>query len=219
MFSAMKRHSPRQTTQAMTLLEVLVVLAVFFIVVALLLPPPHGVSRRTNPCLSQLMQIDLGFILYAADNNGKYPMQTSITNGGTMECLQRNQTFPHFQKVAEYLRDTRMLICPMDKNRHPTNFEQLADINLSYFLNVDVETNNPSALIFAGDRNLQKNGQPVPPGLFTLTTNLDVGFTRELHPYGGTLAFADGHAEFCRTKDLNSLVKRQNIAASRLSIP
>jgi prepilin-type processing-associated H-X9-DG protein len=113
------------------------------------------------------------------------------------------------------------LICPAETRRSGvTNFNNLTRNNLSYFLNGDVSLSNlPNASISAGDRNLQANGQPVSPGLFVLTTNLDVSWTHELHRIGGNVAFADGHVEFSRTTGLNALVQRQSIATNRLLVP
>jgi hypothetical protein len=217
----MKRLPKRATNRALTVLEVLVVVAVIAMVAAMVLPMRYVPDKTpSTACLSHLKQIDLGFLLYAEDNAGKFPMQVSITNGGTMEFLNRNQTFPHYQKLSQYIRDMEVLRCPADKNRQSAaNYLELADSNLSYFLNADVSTNNPAESILAGDRNLQANGQPVSAGLFTLTTNLDMSWTRELHLNSGGLGFADGHAEFSRKTNLNSLVKRQNVASSRFSIP
>ena len=203
------------------MLEVLVVIAVIAMVAAMVIPMRYSPDKTpSTACLSHLKQINLGFLLYAEDNAGKFPMQVSITNGGTMEFLNRNQTFPHYQKIFQYLRYTEVLRCPADKGRRTAaTYQTLTDTNLSYFLNADVSTNNPAESILTGDRNLQANGQPVSAGLFTLTTNLDVSWTRELHQNFGCLGFADGHAESCKKANLNSLVKRQNVASSRLSIP
>jgi len=100
-----------------------------------------------------------------------------------------------------------------------TNHSSPSDKNISYFLNVDLSRNNSSARILAGDRNLQANGQPVKPGLFILTTNLDMNWTRELHGGRGNLAFADGHVESIKPNRLNEIVQRRNPASNRLAVP
>jgi len=219
----MKRLPKRAMNRALTVLEVLVVIAVIAMVAAMVLPMRYVPDKTpSTACLSHLKQIDLGFLLYAEDNAGKFPMQVSITNGGTMEFLNRNhnQTFPHYKKIFQYFRYTEVLRCPADKSRRTAaTYQALTDTNLSYFLNADVSTNHPAESILVGDRNLQANGQPVSAGLFTLTTNLDMSWTRELHHDFGCLGFADGHAESSKKTNLNSLVRRQNVASSRLSIP
>jgi prepilin-type processing-associated H-X9-DG protein len=158
--------------------------------------------------------------MYASENNGKFPIQTAVTNGGTMDFLERDQTFPHYQKLSVYLLNTGVLVCPADKNRRaPDSYKNLTDTNISYFLNADVSTNNPTASIMLGDRNLEANGQPIGHGTYTLATKMNLGWTRELHPNGGALGFADGHAEFCRGADLDSAFQRQGLASIRLSVP
>jgi prepilin-type processing-associated H-X9-DG protein len=218
---AMKKLSARRANEALTLIELLVAIAAMAIVLAMVLPMTrsHDGTQRTY-CLSNLRQVDLGFLLYADDNNGKFPMQVPITNGGTMDYLYRNQTFPHFQKLAQYLRPTTVLHCPLDKERqYAASYDVLANTNISYFLNADVTTNHAAASILAGDRNLQANGKAVPPGLFVVTTNQDMSWTHRVHLKGGNLAFADGHAEFCKNADFNTAIARQPVTTNRLSVP
>src|SRR5882724_7925591 len=101
----MKGLSNHSTNRAITVLEVLVVIAVIAMVAAMVIPMQYRPDKTpSTACLSHLKQIDLGFLLYAEDNAGKFPMQVSITNGGTMEFLNRNhnQTFPHYKKIFQY---------------------------------------------------------------------------------------------------------------------
>ncbi len=93
----------------------------------------------------------------------------------------------------------------------------MTDKDTSYFVNVDAIASG--ACILSGDRNLQVKSQPVQPGLFELTTNLDMGWTHELHLRGGYLAFADGHVEWFQTNQLNAAIKRQPFATNHLAVP
>jgi prepilin-type processing-associated H-X9-DG protein len=217
----MKRVSSDSTNRAMTLIELLVMVAVVALAIALFLPRGGDrVPAAIVGCMSHLKQIDLGFFMYAEDNQHKFPIQVSITNGGTMEFTERGQTFPHYRKLATYLDNLDVLRCPADKiRRDASSYQTLTDSNLSYFLNADVSTNNPTVSILAGDRNLAVNDRPVSAGLFTLATNMDLSWTRELHKNAGGLGFADGHAEMNKTANLNRIVQRQNLAVSRLSVP
>ncbi|HWC58933.1 MAG TPA: type II secretion system protein [Verrucomicrobiae bacterium] len=219
---AMKTHFPWKTSAAMTLLEVLLVIVATVILIALLLPGNGGSHNKATAlrCLNNLRQTDLGFLMYASDNGGKFPMQASVTNGGTREFLSQNQTFPHFEKLSGYVRYLPTLICPRDKNRQPAeNYDALGDSNLSYFVNGYPSTNYPTTCILVGDRNLAVNGQPVPHGTLTITTNLDLSWTRELHPNGGTLGFVDGHARFCQNTALNGVMRSYDFSITRLSVP
>jgi len=216
----MKVLSTRKANGAMTLLEVLVVIATLVVVFAYLVPRQHPPRPVSVVCMSHLRQIDFAFLMYADENKGDLPMQVSTNDNGTMEYLSCNETFPHYQKLAPYFYTMNVLLCPAEKERQAaSDFRHLADTNLSYFLNADVSTNSPSTSILAGDRSLKANGHVVSPGLFTLTTNLDMSWSDELHPASGLLAFGDGHVEFCRAANLNSDVRRQKVAVNRLSVP
>ena len=205
----------------MTLIEVMVVVLVMSIALAMIWPASG--DRRPSQwtaCLLNVKQTNLGFIMYADDNHGKFAIQTSVTNGGTMEFLERNQTFLHYQKLSPYMLNTSVYVCPADKNRQASDsYQNLTDTNLSYFLNADVSTNNSATSIMAGERNLQADGQPVRHGTFTVRTNMNLTWTPELHRTIGVLGFADGHAGTCRVTNLNSVVQQQGLAAVRLSVP
>ena len=213
--------SAKAKISGFTLIELLAVLAILAILAALLLPAgTHGGKARIPWCMNNQKQIDLGFLMYAGDNNGKLPMQFSTTNGGTMEFVRSGNVFPHIQKLSGYFnQNTHLLLCPSDIERHAaTNFETLNDLNISYFLNADVSTNNPSASILTGDRNLEAVNWPVKSGIFVLTTNIYMRWTDDLHTRRGCLSFADGHVQLVST-NLNSIIRSQPFATNRLCVP
>jgi prepilin-type N-terminal cleavage/methylation domain-containing protein len=217
----MKTLSAKAKISGFTLTELLVVICVIAVLVALLLPALSRAHIKGGPtCMNNLKQIDLGFLLWAGDNNGIFPWQISNTNGGTMEYAARGYAAPNFQILSDLTKWTQVFICPADKTKTAADdYTHFNNQNVSYFVNVDAVTNNPSFSILAGDRNLQANGQPVKPGLFELATNLEMSWTRELHLGGGCLAFEDGHIEFVRTNNLNSFVQQQRLATNRLCVP
>jgi hypothetical protein len=218
----MKTLSAKAKISGLTLIEVLAVLAILVILGLLLLPATiHHGKPTIMYCINNQKQISLGFILYEADNNGKLPMQFSETNGGTMEFVRNGHVFPHIKKISQYYspHSIDILICPSDIERHPaTNFESLNDLNISYFLNADISTNNPSASILTGDRNLEAVNEPLKPGLFVLTTNVYMTWTDDLHKKRGCLSFGDGHVEWLG-ENLNSIIQRQPLATNRLCVP
>jgi len=218
----MKAHSPQKlgSSAAMTLIEVLIVIAIVVVLVAIILPAIQRPQPRPSAfCMNNVKQIDLGFQLYAADNQGKFAICTSITNGGTMEYLEQGLEYPHFQKLTGYIYNIRVFVCPADTNRQPSaSYGSLTDTNLSYFLDADVSTNNPVTSIVLGDRSLQANGQAVRPGTFILRTNMDMSWTPELHRGRGVLGFVDGHAESPKM-NLNQFLQRQGLASMRLAVP
>lgn len=215
----MKTRATRKANRALTLIEVLAVVTIVVVLIALLLPALGGSHRSSGPpCSFNVSQISGGFIMYAWDNNAEFPMRTSATNGGTMEFTARNQTFPHYQKLAGYGLDPSTFICPDDKKRQPAkDFLHLTDSNLSYFLNADATTNNAS--IITGDRHLKVNDKPVGHGMFTVQTNMDLSWTSEMHRGVGILGFADGHAQIVRATNLNTRFQNQGMTPIRLSIP
>jgi prepilin-type N-terminal cleavage/methylation domain-containing protein/prepilin-type processing-associated H-X9-DG protein len=218
----MKKLSAARERKGFTLLEVLVVAVVCVVVIAMILPSIRPAKYPDGPaCMSQLRQIDISLQLYAQDYKGKLPMPSSLPDANLVEIAYANGPLPQYRLLSLYLRDPDLLVCPAETHRSgATNFNYLTQSNISYFLNADASlTNFPNASILGGDRNLQANGQPVSPGLFVLTTNLDVNWTRELHRIGGNVAFADGHVQFCRRSDLNALIQHQSIPANRLLVP
>jgi prepilin-type N-terminal cleavage/methylation domain-containing protein len=231
-FPAMKKLSSMGVISAFTLIELLVVIAIIAILAAIYLPMRSGPDRSpTLPCMMNLKQDVLGFIMWADEHQNQLPWQVSATNGGSMEFISGGRVFPHFQTLSKHITNPKVLVCPTDKvKKIAPGFSELSDSNISYFINVDagyhtnLPTTSPSLLVLAGDRHLAANGQPVKPGLFVLTTNLSMSWTHELHSYNktatvGVLAFADFHTEAAVTKSLPAIFQRQDLATNRLVIP
>jgi prepilin-type N-terminal cleavage/methylation domain-containing protein len=223
----MKKRPFRQVAEAFTLVELLVVAAILAILAALLTPALDNKPTRatTNHCINNLREVGLALQMFAEDSNGHMPPQISITNGGSLELISSNSPALHFQTLSNYSVHNywRAFHCPADETKQPlTNNGALSDRNVSYFVSVDATWMTTNA-IHAGDRNLEPAGQPVKPGLFTLTTNATVGWTREMHtkragtPCGNVL-FIDAHVENLRP-DLAAAVRRQGLATNHLAVP
>jgi prepilin-type processing-associated H-X9-DG protein len=220
--AAMKTLPAKAKISGFTLIELLAVIFVLFVSAALLLPMFGRVkSGRQFQCMANQRQIALAFLIFSGDNNGQFPWQLSATNGGSLEAIANGHVFPHFQPLSQELANQpRLLICPTDKDKQiATNYSQLRDENISYFVNVDANTNKPSNSILSGDRFLVVGGQPVKSGLFIVTSNLNIGWMSNIHWGRGSLAFADGHAEFDRTNELSSAIQRQPLATNRFVVP
>ena len=175
-------------------------------------------------CAQNLKQVGMAINVFAVDHNDQFPMQISVTNGGSMEFVGTGSPALHFQTVSNYLSDNwGLLLCPADDSKQrASNHAVISDRNISYFLGMDATYGSPS-IILDGDRNLGTPVRPVKPGLFSLTTNATVSWTREMHGkgatvMGGNVLFADGHVEWS-ARNLPEVTQRQNLATNRLAFP
>lgn len=223
--AAMKTLSAKPKISGLTLIELLVIVAVIAILFAMLLPRSGPRSRAyVAICMNNQKQIALGLLMFKDDHGGEYPGQDSATNGGSSEFISSGQAFPFFRVLSNYLgKQTWVFVCPTDKARQAaTDYAQLFDTNISYFLNLDAITNSTS--ILGGERHLEINDKAVNPGLFVYSTNAVLNWSRELHskvqngPIGG-LSFADGHVQFTRITDLNSFFRNQPLATNHIIVP
>jgi prepilin-type processing-associated H-X9-DG protein len=221
--AAMKKLSAQGAVKAMTLIEVLVILAIIGILLAMILPgivhePDRSPQMR---CRSNLKQNAVGFFMFAGDHGDRFPWQTSTNNGGVEEFIADGSVFPSFQSLTGYAANPKLFICPNDKQRKSaTSLITVGPTNVSYFLNADsTMTNRPTAAILSGDRNLAARGTRILPGAFLLTTNADLSWTPEIHKLGGNISFADGHVEFIKSARLGEIVRGQPVSINRLLIP
>ena len=220
----MKTLPGKGKVSGLTLIEVLVVIIVIAVLVALLLPSLTRVrSGRQIQCLANQRQIALGIILFTYNHGGKFPAQVSITNGGSFEFAATGPASAHFQALAPYLgRQPYFLICLSDTNRHAaTNFSELKNVNVSYFLNLDAATNPAS--ILTGDRHLDIDGKPINSGVFPQSANLELkwsgGFHGDHSKGWGYFSFADGHAVYIGAEELNLILQKQPLATNRFCFP
>src|SRR5206468_4838060 len=104
-----------KNVRGLTMFEVLIVIAVLMVVAALLLATQS--QRRPNryretACANNLKQVSIAFLIWAGDHRDKFPMQLSVSNGGTMEFIGTPETFRHFQVMSNELGTPRILFCP-----------------------------------------------------------------------------------------------------------
>jgi len=219
--------------RAFTLLELVVLVACLALLTALILPAfvrrSCARSARIN-CINNLKQIGLSYRTWALDNQDKYPMQVSVTNGGTMELINSGPAYVHFLVMSNELSTPKILVCPDDPERiNATTFSANCvpgqvpftnDSYLSYFVGVDANPDLPNALL-SGDRNLAVDNVPVRAGMQRIWTNSTLTWfkPRGEHMGGGNVGLADGSVQSLTSTRLKAALQYGGMATNRLVIP
>jgi len=224
------RHEARvshQKTAALTLEEVLVsivVLAMLAGVILRSLRQPRDWAkedwRKTTWCVNNLKQVGLAYRIWEGDNNGKYPMQVSMTNGGSMELVAAGNVVTAFQVMSNELSTPKLVVCPQDVSRDcATNFT--TDFNnsrISYFVAVDADKNNPQSLL-SGDANFEIGGVPIKSGLLEISSNTPMAWSAARHKFYGYILLADGSVQEVNNSMLTNWLHQTGLATNRLAIP
>src|SRR6266404_3767988 len=230
-----RKHAP----EAFTVVELLIVVACLSILAAIILPgitrQNCAVAQKIN-CTNNLKQIGLSFRTWSLDNNDRFPMQVSVTNGGAMEMVATGTAFTAFQVMSNELSTPKILFCPEENDRKriaavtfsstvpkgvPANVIPFTgDNNVSYFVALDAQDTFPQRVL-CGDRNLAIGGRPVPNGLLQVWTNTPVTWSgpRSRHDGNGNIALADGSVQEVTSPRLRIVFAQSGLATNRLAIP
>ena len=187
----------------MSLIELLVVMAIIALLAALLLPAVGQAKARARriQCIDHLHQTGIGFISFANEHNGHFPMAVPASAGGSLELAQSGYliegdfyfSFRHFQAASNDLVTPRLLVCPADTRSPAGSFATFNNGHLSYFIGVNAEFAHPTSVL-AGDRNLT-NDYATAGTVARLGKNHALRWTEALHRFRGNLLFSDGHVE------------------------
>lgn len=219
----MKPRFSNQPTSALTRTDVIVVVFVLAIVVFFLFPAiyvgPQGPLRRDN-CVNDLKQISIAYRLWEGDNNDKYPMTVSLTNGGAMELVATGNVAACFQVMSNEVNTPKILLCPEDTRRvWATNWSTLNNSNISYFVGLDVTNDTNLKMLLSGDDNFAIGGVPVKSGVLQLLANTPIAWTKGRHKLYGNIGLADGSVQQLTTDGLRQALQQTGVATNRLAIP
>jgi prepilin-type processing-associated H-X9-DG protein len=218
----MKPRLAKQRNRALTLVEVLVVMFVSCLLLIYLVYALTAVRipRRLISCVDNLKQTGIAYRLWAGDNNDKYPMAVSVTNGGAMELIATGNVAACFQAMSNELSTTKILVCPKDARRvWATNFYTLRNANISYFAGLDVTNRTNPNRVLSGDDNFAVRGVPVKSGVLQFPTNVPVSWTGVRHKFTGNLGMADGSAQQVTIWSLKDVLIQTGVATNRLAVP
>lgn len=217
----MKLNTPNQAARqaGLTLVEGTVVLAIIALAAAIYLSVASrgysGVSRVS--CVNNLRQIGLSHRIWANDHKDEFVFASSDPEG-SRPFVNSPQVFRHYQALSNELVTPKLLRCPLDAARTAaTNFPQLLNTNLSYFVGLDVHEDDPTQIL-SGDRNI--TGGTLSGGfLRTLTPRTEAGWTAELHQYNGNVGLADGSVQQFSTNGLRWHLAGMTNVVVRLAVP
>ncbi len=218
----MKLRFSNQRNHALTLIEVLVVIAVLVVLAAILLPiiaVSKKKSSRIN-CVNNVKEIGLAYRVWEGDNGDKYPMEISVTNGGSMELIATRNVLLTFLVMSNELSTPRILYCSEDTEHiEAYSFAALTSSNISYFIGADVTNETDPQAILSGDDNFEINGVPVKSGLLELSTNALISWTSARHKFAGNIGLADGSVAQVTTSGLQNALRQTGFVTNRVAIP
>lgn len=204
---------------AFTFVEAMVLLAIFAILLFWFLPNLYQSKLRAQRlnCVYGQKGILLAFKQWALDQSNNYPMQVSVTNGGTMEWVSSGMVWPHLQVMSNELNTAKVLVCPADATRVAAS-PFTNQMPVSYFLGVNATKEQPQAFL-TGDSNLLLDGTNVSPGLIALGTNLPLAWSAKMHRNQGNVGLADGSVQGLTMSRLREALQNSGDATNRIAVP
>jgi len=188
----------------------------------------HAKAQRIK-CINNLKNIGLAVGSYATGNNDLTP---GAYFGSNKTDLATVNVADYFRVLSNELSTPKIILCPSDKNRQEAeSFATLTSKNMSYFISLTAQIISPQAFL-AGDRNLELTNMPairsglfkrtrptIPSGVFALTTNLPIAWSRDLHSELGNILMNDGSVQQLSNIRLKYSVRDQELSTNLLLIP
>jgi hypothetical protein len=205
-------HSNRRA--ALTLIEVLVVIAAFVVMAAILIPGEDVHKRKAKRinCINNLKEISLAFKIWSNDSTADFPTQRPEQRGGARELGAAGNVAGVFLVMSNELTIPRILICPADTDHQAARSftSGLNNQNISYFIGLDATEANPDSILM-GDDNFEIKRTEVKSAVLQLTTNTPIAWTSGRHHFAGNIALADGSARPVTTAELTKAINKQTV--------
>src|SRR4051794_32628048 len=99
------RLSVRSRRRGFTLIEVLIVVLIIAVLASILIPAvanARRVAKSTN-CLSNLRQVGMGFVMYARDNQGMFPIAVHRTDSSRVPTKTERRWY---DQMGPYVNNT-----------------------------------------------------------------------------------------------------------------
>ncbi len=219
----MKPCCSERRNQALTLVEVLVVIFVVgFFVLVILSSGDNTRYRKARriACVNNLKEISVACRIWEGDHGDKYPMNVSVANGGAMELARAGDAAIIFQVMSNELSTPKILLCPADEDHSlAKNFwVGFSAKNISYFANPDASPTNTQSLL-SGDDNFEIGGVPVKSGRLECSTNSLIRWSGTRHKLNGNIGLTDGSVYMLNISGLQQAFKNSGSSANRILIP
>lgn len=182
-----------------------------------------GVPRKTKAkalrihCVNNLKQIAESFRAWHGGSRGGFPMQAPGTNGNALAWSEGGIALRHFLAMSNELTTPKILTCPSDTRTATTNFGNVKNENLSYFVGLEARETHPQMCLY-GDRNITNGLSPV-HSVLLLPPDRPAGWTAAMHVKLGNVALSDGSVASFSTASLRGALENTGDMTNRLALP